>query len=130
MSETTGTFKVTIGGEDPYRDGDAVKLTRAYGSQEFSGGIEGTGHIEWLMCYRKDRTAAFVGMQEIEGTLDGRRGAFVLSSAGSHDGQRSEGRWEVVSGSGQGDLVGITGTGSFTAGPGPQATFKLSYDLE
>ena len=128
MQEASGRFRVTDTHEETYADRDPGKLTRASGSQEFSGDIEGTGRVEWLMCYG-DGAAEFIGMQEIEGTLDDRTGAFVLTSAGSFDGQRSQGSWTVVSGSGRGDLAGIAGTGTWKAGPGREASFQLSYEL-
>lgn len=129
MKKATGTFRITGGREDVYADRNPGRLTRAGGEQAFSGDVEGTGRVEWLMCYRGDRTAEFVGLQEIAGSLDGRRGEFVLTSAGSHDGMRSRGTWTVVTGSGKGELSGIVGGGTWQAGPGPQATFELSYDL-
>jgi hypothetical protein len=94
----TGEFKIIGGHENVYSDRNPGRLTRAGGRQEFSGGIDGSGRIEWIMCYRGDRTAEFVGMQEIEGALGGRRGKFVLTSVGSHDGVHSKGTWTVVPG--------------------------------
>lgn len=129
MKKVVGQFKVTGGHEDTYADRSPGRLTRSGGTQEFTGDIQGTGRIEWLMCYREDRTAEFVGMQEIDGDLDGRRGAFVLTSTGSHDGVRSKGTWSVVRGSGKGDLTGIVGAGTWEAGPGPNARFELSYEI-
>jgi hypothetical protein len=129
MNQTKGEFKISIGYEDPYRTWEPGKLTRAGGDQEFSGAISGKGHVEWLMCYDAAGTATYVGLQDIDGTLDGRMGAFVLTATGHFDGKRSEGTWTVVPGSGRGDLAGITGSGGFTAGPGPQATYQLSYEL-
>lgn len=129
MKETTGEFKVTGWEEQTYSDRERGKLTRASGPQAFSGGIEGVGRVEWLMCYREDGTADYVGMQEIDGTIDGREGGFVLTAVGTFDCYRSEGRWEVVPGSGKGELAGIVGNGVFNAGPGPQASFRLHYDL-
>lgn len=129
MKKATGAFKITGGHEETYAERDPGKLSRAGGTQEFSGDIQGAGRIEWLMCYRSDKTAEFVGMQEIDGTIDGRSGEFVLTSTGSHDGARSTGSWTVVPGSGKGDLSGITGHGTWNAGPGPEATFELSYEF-
>jgi hypothetical protein len=129
LKKATGEFKVTGGHEETYSERNPGRLTRAGGTQEFSGDIEGTGRIEWLMCFRADKTAEFVGMQEIDGTIDGRRGQFILTSIGSHDGARSNGAWTIVPGSGKGDLSGIVGKGTWHAGPGPQATFELSYEL-
>jgi hypothetical protein len=130
VKKATGQFKITGGHEETYAERNPGRLTRSGGAQEFSGDIEGTGRIEWLMCYRGDRSAEFVGMQQIEGTLDGRTGEFVLTSTGAHDGVRSKGTWTVVSGCGKGDLSGIRGNGTWLAGPGPQATFELSYAFD
>ena len=127
MKKATGQFKISGGHEETYADRSPGRLTRAGGAQKFSGDIQGDGRIDWLMCYREDRSAEFVGMQLIDGTLDGRRGEFVMTSVGGHDGVRSKGTWTVVSGSGRGDLAGIMGSGSWLAGPGPQATFELTY---
>lgn len=129
MLRATGEFKITGGHEDVYSDRSPGRLTRAGGTQEFSGDIDGAGRIQWLMCYRGDRTAEFVGMQEIEGAVGGRRGTFVLTSVGSHDGVHSKGTWTVVPGTGTAELAGIFGTGRWKAGPGPQATFELTYDV-
>jgi hypothetical protein len=34
------------------------------------------------MCYRSDGTADFVGLHEIEGTIDDQSGSFVVTSIG------------------------------------------------
>jgi hypothetical protein len=129
VKKATEQFRITGGHEETYSDRHPGRLTRAGGTQQFRGGIEGTGRIEWLMCYRADRTAEYVGIKEIDATIDGLRGEFVMTSVGSHDGVRSHGTWTVVPRSGKGDLSGIVGNGSWRAGPGPQATFELSYDI-
>jgi hypothetical protein len=54
-----------------------------------SGDIDGSGRVEWLMCYREDGAAEYVGMQEIDGAIDGHNGEFVLTAVGSFDGERS-----------------------------------------
>jgi hypothetical protein len=128
MPEAAGEFRITgMGGEDPIAELDGRRLTHASGTQAFTGGIEGTGHIDWLMCYLPDRTATFVGLQQVDATLDGRRGTFVMTSTGRHDGRASEGRWSIVEGSGTGELAGITGSGEWRAGPGPEGSYRLSY---
>jgi hypothetical protein len=96
VKKATGQFTVKGGHEETYADRKPGRLTRSGGSQDFTGDITGTGRIEWLMCYRADRTADFVGLQEIDATIDGRRGQLVLTSAGSHDGVRFKGTWSVV----------------------------------
>src|SRR3712207_146555 len=113
MATTSGSFTVmSVGGEDTLADG-GVRVTHAWGAQAFDGGIVGGGSVDWLMCYRADKTAELVGVQRIDGTIDGRRGSFVLTSSGSHDGSTSSGSWSIVAGSGTGALAGIRGTGSW-----------------
>jgi Protein of unknown function (DUF3224) len=130
MAEVSGEFTVTgMGGEDRLGEAGSMRLTRASGEQSFSGGIDGTGHVDWLFCFRPDRTAELVGLQRIDGTLDGRHGTVVLTATGAHNGTTSAGRWTIVEGSGSGDLEGIVGEGEWSAGPGPQARFRLRYEL-
>ncbi|MGH2826559.1 MAG: DUF3224 domain-containing protein [Actinomycetota bacterium] len=129
MGLATGEFNVTGWNEEPFVERERGNLTRASVKQELSGGIEGTTTIEWLLAYREDKTADFVGIQEIEGELDGRSGSFVISSAGTFDGERATGRWAIVAGSGAGELAGISGDGEFDAPHGAQATYRLSYEL-
>ena len=69
------------------------------------------------MCYR-DGGADFVGMQLVDGKLDGHRGSFVLSATGAYEGTTSKMQLEIVAGSGTGELAGISGSGEFMAGPG------------
>jgi hypothetical protein len=131
MPNATGTFEVTPGSEDTlFETGDGLKLTHASGTQLFTGEIEGEGSVDWLMCYLPDRTATFVGLQRIDGSLGGRAGTFIMEATGSHDGTQSRATWTIVSGSGTGDLEGITGEGSFDASGGRTVTYVLNYRLE
>ena len=127
----TGTFRVTSMEEDAYQSLDeGGKLTRARGDQEFSGDIEGQGHVEWLMCYREDKTADFVGLQRFVGRLGSRSGSFVMRSQGIFDGEKAAGELAVVAGSGTEELGGITGGGAFVAPHGSTPSFDLDYDFE
>ena len=128
MATASGEFTVSGMTEETYQERATGKMTRAGGTQAFRGGLEGTGGVDWLMCYR-DRGAEYVGLQLVDGTLDGRRGSFVLTAIGAYDGATSKARWEIVPGSGMGELEGITGSGSFSAGPGPQGRYTLDYRL-
>jgi hypothetical protein len=130
MATATGSFKITGGDEDAYDVADGLRLTHASGQQSFTGGIEAVGSVHWLMAYRPGKTARFVGLQRISGSLDGRRGSFLLTAEGDHDGSTSRIRWRVVDGSGSGELAGITGEGAMDAPGGPGGTYRLDYTLE
>jgi hypothetical protein len=128
----TGTFKIEGWDEKTYDETeDGGKLTRASVKQVFSGDIEGDGAVEWLMCYRPDQTAEFVGLQRIIGQIGDRAGSFVLlQTAGMFDGEQATGELSVVPGSGTGDLRGLHGKGQFSAPLGSTASITLDYDYE
>ena len=130
MPKATGSFQITSMSEDSYEDrGDGAKLTHSSGDQAFSGDIDGDGQVHWLMSYRPDGTATYVGLQRITGSVGGRRGSFVIDASGEFDGAASRGTWSIIRGTGTDDLKGITGTGRFEAPGGPSATYDLDYEL-
>lgn len=125
------TLAIRSWDEKPYLELEGgAKLTRASVGQAFTGDLEGEGSVEWLMCYREDETAEFVGLQRFVGRLGSRSGSFVMQTQGTFDGSQAEGRFAVVSGSGTEELRGITGTGAFAAQHGPTAAVELDYDFE
>ena len=124
------TFKIEDWKEEEYDSlGAGRKLTRASVKQAISGDIEGTGSVEWLMSYRPDKTAEFVGLQQVDAKLGDRSGSFVMRTSGSFDGREAKGELTVVPGSGTGDLDGIRGRGEFSAPIGSEAHVSLDYDL-
>jgi Protein of unknown function (DUF3224) len=130
-NRATASFKIEGWDEETYADVEGGrKLSRASVKQAISGDIEGEGSVEWLMCYRPDKTADFVGLQRIEGRLGDRSGSFVLlQTDGTFDGAVASGELAVVPGSGTGDLEGISGKGDFRAPHGEPAQLTLEYEL-
>jgi hypothetical protein len=131
-NRATASFKIEGWDEQTYTElGDGRKLTRASVKQALSGDIEGEANVEWLMCYRPDETADFVGLQRISGTLGDRAGEFVLvHTAGTFDGQVAKGELTVVPDSATGELHGLRGEGEFSAPYGSPASITLEYDFE
>ena len=129
MTTLNGGFQVTGWSEEAYDERDGRRLTRASVTQRFEGDVAGDGAAQWLMAYQPDGTARFVGLQLVDGALAGRRGTFVLETAGQFDGQRA--RWEatVVAGSSTGELADLTGTGRFEAPHGSEASYELEVEL-
>ena len=124
------TFKIEDWKEEEYDSlGSGRKLSRASVKQAISGDIEGTGSVEWLMAYRLDETADFVGLQQVDGKLGDRSGSFVMQTSGSFDGREAKGELTVVPGSGTGGFGGIRGRGEFSAPIGSEAYVSLDYDL-
>ncbi len=130
MERLSGTFEIAAWEEVTLHQSDGgTKLTRASVKQGFTGDLDGTGEVEWLMAYRADGTARFVGMQRVEGIVGEKVGAFVAETTGEFDGSTAVGEWAVVAGSGERGLAGIEGTGRFEAPHGSTATFTLDYSI-
>jgi Protein of unknown function (DUF3224) len=131
-TRATGTFKIDGWDEEPYDEIEGGRrLTQASVKQTFAGDVEGEGAVEWLMCYRPDQTADFVGLQRIVGQIGGRPGSFVLlQTEGTFDGKVARGRLSVVPGSGTGELDGLRGGGEFIAPHGGEPSLSLDYDFE
>lgn len=125
-----GTFEVTAWDEKPFAQiGDGGKLTKASVKAKLDGDIIGEATTEWLMCYTSESNATYVGFQKVDGTLDGRKGSFVVETDGIFDGKKARGAWSIVPGSGTGGLAGISGEATFDSPKGTKASFSLEYDL-
>jgi len=124
-------FAIKAWDEKPYSDGvDLPKLTRASVTKTFTGDIEGEGHVEYLMAYRADGSAAFVGHERIAGQIAGKAGTFVLQRVGTFEGGQAKETYSVVAGSATGELRGLRGEGTSAVGHGLEHPFVLNYDWE
>ena len=124
-------FAITKWDEAPVGDVSAApKVTRAVVTKTFTGDLEGEGHVEYVMTYRADGNATFVGLERIVGRLGGKAGSFVLQRTGVfEDGQAKE-AYSVVAGSGTGSLAGLRGEGTSSVGHGMEHPFDLQYELD
>jgi len=129
VTTAKGSFDVTSWDEETYEERGSAKLTRAQVGQRFEGDVAGDGAAQWLMSYRPDGTARFVGLQRVTGDIVGRKGSFVLETIGDFDGSVAKWDASVVEGSGADGLEGLTGRGSFEAPMGSTASFTLEYEL-
>lgn len=117
--------------EKPYSEAQGLpKLTRATVSKTFSGDIEGESQVEYLMMYRSDGSASFVGLERIVGRLNGKSGSFVLQRTGTFEGGQAKESYSVVAGSGTGELRTLRGEGTSAVGHGSEHPFTLTYELE
>ena len=131
MKQTANArFAIKSWDEKPYSEGQNLpKLTRASVAKTLTGDIEGESHIEYLMMYRGDGTATFVGLERITGRLAGKSGSFVMQRSGVFEGGQAKESYSVVPGSATGALLGLTGEGSSSVGHGMEHPFVLQYDL-
>jgi hypothetical protein len=123
-------FAITNWDEKPYSEGEGLpKMTRAAVTKTLTGDIDGEGHVEYLMMYRADGTAAFVGLERVTARVDGKSGTFVLQRTGVFEGGLAKESYSIVPGSATGDLSGLRGEGRTSVGHGMEHPFTLDYDL-
>lgn len=130
MKTANARFAIQTWDEKPWSEAPGLpKLTRASVKKSLTGDLEGEGQVEYLMSYRSDGSAMFVGLERVVGRLDGRTGSFVLQRSGVfEDGQAKE-SYTVVAGSATGELQGLRGEGTSAVGHGLEHPFTLDYEL-
>jgi len=120
-----GGFDVTVTSK-PADDPPVGPFQRLVGDKQFHGDLEGTGLGQMLAWGTPDQgSAAYVALELVTGTLNGKKGSFVLQ----HHGTMSRGvptmHVAVLPESGTGGLAGIAGTMKIVIEGG-----KHSYELE
>jgi hypothetical protein len=104
-----GTFEVKVAplAEDK---GEGSTLGRMSIDKRFHGDLEATSKGEMLTAMTEVKgSAGYVAIERVSGTLQGRKGSFVLLHRGIMTGGAQELSLTVVPDSGSGQLVGLTG---------------------
>ncbi|RZT83796.1 uncharacterized protein DUF3224 [Pseudonocardia sediminis] len=134
MTDTTlltGGFTLPTWDEDPYAeipaDGGAERYVRVRNTKEFTGGLTGTGVADLLQVLLPSGAAAYVGIERVEATVDGRRGTFVLMHAAAGDSTGGSMSVTVVPGSGTGDLDGLRG--EMQIDRSPEGVHTYTFDV-
>jgi hypothetical protein len=123
-------FAIKSWDEKPYSEGeDRARLTRASVIKTYTGDIDAHGHVEYLMMYRSDGSASFVGLEQIVGQIAGKSGTFVLQRTGVFENGQAKESYSVIPGSATGDLRGLLGDGTSMVGHGMEHPFSLTFQL-
>jgi hypothetical protein len=127
---------VDVDGEEAgTRTGDqyypARGVTRADCGYRYTGDLEGTSTLTWLIAYAPGG-APVVGMEQVTGSLAGHDGSFVLQHTGWQDAGSVRGRVEVVPGLGTGGLEGLRGEAELLIAGHSDDGYELvlRYDLD
>jgi hypothetical protein len=116
---------------ETYDDRDGVSLGRIHIARTLRGDLEGTATAELLTAMTASGSAVYVAFDRIEGTLDGRRGSFVLHHRGI---ARPDGSFVndgfVVADSATGELAGLRGTVRIVVAADGTHQLTLDYELE
>jgi len=126
VHHATGTFEVKLW---PQASADLPQgvIGRMSIEKTFHGGIEGTSKGEMLTAGSgaKGSSGGYVALEQFTGTLNGRKGSFVLQHSGTMTRGTPQLLIAVVPDSGTDELVGLTGKLTITIADG-----KHSYDFE
>lgn len=122
-------FAIKSWDEKPLSEEPGVpKISRASVAKTFTGDLEGEGHVEYLMMYRSDGSATFVGLERVVGRIGGKNGTFVLQRLGTFENGQARETYSIVPGSATGDLAGLQGDGHSAVGHGMEHPFELNYE--
>lgn len=125
---TNGTFEATSWDEsDVSKVDDGPRVARFTMTAQHHGVIEGAGTAHAAMYYGADGTGVSLGYEQIVGTVDGKRGSFVLEERSSYDAKGVSTTWRVVPGSGTDELASLGGTGEWAT---PMGTSPIPYSFD
>lgn len=123
-------------------DGDATEVngvrypkrgySRANTAYAYTGGIEGTSTVAYLIAYNSPTHIAPVsGFERFEGSIDGHDGSLVFQHVGHHDAEAVRATLHIVEGLGTGGLEGMTGEATVELAGHSEDGYgiTLSYDL-
>lgn len=128
MSPTaSGTFEIELVPAAPELDG---AVSRFDFRKTFHGDLEGSG--TGLMLSTGDLatgSAGYVAIEVVRGVLQSRSGGFSMVQLGLMKAGTPTLHYEIVPGSGEEDLAGITGALDLTIEADGTHRFDLAYDL-
>jgi hypothetical protein len=126
-----GSFEVMTQPEPPYDNVDGVSLGRVHFEKRFSGPLDATSKMQMLAARTPvEGSVSYAAVERITGSLDGKRGTFVVVHAGvTVRGQRSLLSITIVPDSGTGELSGISGRMDVQVVEGKHF-YELNYNLD
>jgi len=125
-----GAFDVKLTLRPPDTNPVDASLGRMSGEKVYHGDLDGTGKVEMLtgMGIVKD-SGVYVAVERVTGTLNGRRGSFIVSHIGTMTRGAQDLKIVVVPDSGTEQLTGITGRMSITIDKDGRHFYDFEYAL-
>ena len=121
-----GTFEVKLAPQPVEGGAERAALARRTIDKQFHGDLEATSKGEMLAASTSVKgSAGYVALEQVTGTLGGRRGSFVLQHSGTMTRGAPSLTVRVVPDSGTDGLTGLTGAMTIIIADG-----KHSYDFD
>ena len=126
-----GRFEVELKPQSPCAQGeDGIELGRMSLDKTFNGALVGKSCGEMLSVRTAVKgSAGYVAIEQVSGTLSGRKGSFVLQHFGIMSGGDHRLILEVIPNSGSGELQGLCGTMKLDLQDG-EHLYEFEYSLE
>ena len=125
----SGSFDVKVTHQDD-SSGDPL-LNRMTLAKQYHGHLEATGIGQMLTAGTEVKgSGAYVAIEIVSGTLEGKKGSFILQHAGTMTRVVPELVIVVVPDSGSGELEGISGKMKIKFAEGGKHFYELDYTLE
>lgn len=127
----TGTFEVEMKPlEVHHQAADGMQMGRMSLDKRFNGELDATSKGEMLSAMTSVQgSAGYVALEQVTGTLAGRKGSFVLQHFGTMRAGSNRLVLEVVPDSGTGELAGLEGTMSIRIEDG-RHFYDFDYELK
>lgn len=110
QKQAKGGFEVRRTPQDALDAGDGAQIGHVRFDKRFHGPLDATSVVHMLAVGTDvPGSAAYVAIERISGTLDGRSGSFLTQHSGTLDRGRATLSVTVVPDSGTGELAGLRG---------------------
>ena len=132
--KTVSSFEVT-GWDTRDEEGERPLFSEAIVDKRYHGDLDGEGRVRLLMCRASAdgplENAGYIAMEQVSGTLGGRKGTFVFHHWGiAEAGAPPRTGGHVVPGSGTGELAGMSGTMEIHVDGDGGHTLALDYEID
>jgi len=127
----SGSFDVKLNPIEGYAKGKhGVQLNRMSLDKTFHGELDATSKGEMLSAMTPIKgSAGYVAIEQVNGSLSGKSGSFVLQHFGMMERGKDRLILEVVPDSGTGELEGLTGSMAINIEDGKHE-YVFEYELE
>jgi hypothetical protein len=123
-STATASFVLDNWAPQATDEAAGTEFARVAISKTFTGAVEGTSTVEMLTASNA-ASRAYVAFERLDVSVDGRKGTFVLHHSADDSGLTLK----ILTGSGSGELAGISGAASIEMDAEQNHTFTLTYEL-
>ena len=106
IMSATGKFEISL---EPQNDENAP-AGRMIIDKKYSGGLVGSGLGQMISKRTEAGSAVYSAIEEFEGSLNGKKGAFTLVHYGEMSAEGQKLNVNIVAGSGLGELENISGS--------------------